>query len=192
MYEHNSAPKHSHYYVIACGLSTYIMSFFGTTNSSPIFRRSHSSFLVLIFRGFSVRWFRWSFFSFCSNREKSVRNDAWRCLIQYDVVCLVWMNICLSLCACVSLSWYPWCPAASSPSIGQRSRRGQYKTSGPPFHHPYGESITNVIITSWYHLIRSTNEKCLLSIWEVGVTYEYNSEEFLLCCFGSIRSKLTQ
>lgn len=59
--------------------STYIKSFFGTTNSSPILRRSHSSFLVLIFRGLSVRWFRWSFFSFYSkgDKTKNRENDSW-------------------------------------------------------------------------------------------------------------------
>lgn len=59
---------------------------------------------------------------------------------------------CFSLCACVSPSWCPWCPAASSPSTGQRSRRDQYKTSGPPFHRPYRELFTNIITTSGYQL----------------------------------------
>lgn len=35
-----------------------------------------------------------------------------------------------------SLSFCPPCPAASSLSTGQRSRRGLCRTSAPPYHHP--------------------------------------------------------
>lgn len=77
--------------------STYIKSFFGTTNSSPILRRSHSSFLVLIFRGLSVRWFRWSFFSFYSKGGQKTQRTRFRVglirLLSFDVMAdLTWFN----------------------------------------------------------------------------------------------------
>lgn len=117
----------------------------------------HFPAFPFLFPGLDLSWIQrplvqMVFLLLLLKREKTERNDSRGCLIQFDIVCLAWMNMCLSLCACVSLSWYPWCPAASSPSIGQRSRRDQYKTSGPLFHHPYGELFTNVIITSGYQL----------------------------------------
>ena len=48
-----------------------------------------------------------------------------------------WACLCVSLCACVSPSWCPWCLAASSPSTGQRSTRDRYRTSVLPCGHPY-------------------------------------------------------
>lgn len=52
-------------------------------------------------------------------------------LFQFINCSFVWCvaaYFCVSLCACVSPSWCPWCPAASSPSTGQRSRRGRCRT----------------------------------------------------------------
>lgn len=62
------------------------------------------------------------------SRKKRFMTGSMKYLFQlsdFHITCSGCMN---SLGACVSPSWCPWCPAASSPSTGQRSRRDQYKT----------------------------------------------------------------
>lgn len=112
----------------------YPVSALGTTNSAPIFWRSHSSLRVLILRGFRLLRLGFSLFSFYTPKNTQIdpiKKHYGNCLRPWDYYMFLvspYVFVFLSLCL--------WCLAASALSTGQRNRMGQCRILVLPFHHP--------------------------------------------------------